>query len=214
VFGRNKIEKPKKTDGALLEINKIFDTFQGEALYSGFPATFIRLAKCNLQCKFCDTDFKNYQELKIDAIIQQINQKLVIITGGEPLRQNIIPLCQKLIKNNHIIQIETNGTLFLNLPPKVEVCCSPKISNGKYHDIRSDLLPKITFFKFLISEFQEGYNQVPDLGQKKHNIPVYLQAIDEYNEDKNQKNLKLTLKLAKENGCRLSLQTHKIWSIE
>lgn len=214
MFGKNKTEKPKITDGKILEINKIFDTFQGEGIYSGFPATFIRLAKCNLQCSFCDTEFEKYQELKIDNIVSKIHHKLVIITGGEPLRQNITPLCQKLIAKNHLVQIESNGTLFLDLPKEVKICCSPKISNSKYHQIRLDLLQKITFFKILISKFQDGYDKIPDLGQEKYNIPVYLQPIDEYNSQKNQENKKLTLQLASQNNCRLSLQTHKIWNIE
>jgi organic radical activating enzyme len=214
MFGKNKIEKPEINDGKILEINNIFDTFQGEALYSGFPATFIRLAKCNLQCRFCDTEFEDFQKLTIEKIISKINHPLVIITGGEPLRQNIIPLCQKLIKNNHIIQIETNGTLFLDLPKEVQICCSPKISNGKYHPIRPDLLPKITFFKFLISKFQNGYNNIPNLGHEKYNMPIYLQPIDEYDQEKNKENHKLTLKLAQKHNYRLSLQTHKIWNIE
>ena len=29
MFGKNKIEKPKITDGKILEINEIFDSFQG-----------------------------------------------------------------------------------------------------------------------------------------------------------------------------------------
>jgi organic radical activating enzyme len=214
MFGQNKIKKPKITDGNILEINEIFDTFQGEALYSGIPATFIRLAKCNLQCKFCDTEFEQYQELQISDIIAKINHKLVIITGGEPLRQNIIPLCTKLIAKKHLIQIESNGTLYLDLPKEVEICCSPKITNGKYHQIRIDLLPKITFFKFLISKFQNGYDQIPNLGQEKYSIPVYLQPIDEYDSQKNKENKELTLKLAQKNNCRLSLQTHKIWNID
>ena len=213
MFGKNKIEKPKITDGKILEINEIFDSFQGEALYSGFPATFIRLAKCNLKCNFCDTEFEDYQTLDVNDITKKVKNKLVIITGGEPMRQNIIPLCQKLLEKNHLVQIETNGTLFLDLPDDVEICCSPKISNGKYHDIRPDLLPKITFFKFLISNFQNDYNQIPNLGIEKYNIPIYLQPIDEYDKKKNQENRKLALKLAKKHGLRLSLQTHKIWNI-
>lgn len=214
MFGKNKIEKPEINDGKILEINNIFDTFQGEALYSGIPATFIRLAKCNLQCRFCDTEFEDFHKLTIEKIISKINHKLVIITGGEPLRQNITPLCQKLIKKNHVIQIETNGTLFLDLPKEVQICCSPKISNGKYHKIRPDLFPKVTFFKFLISKFQNGYDNIPSLGQEKYNIPIYLQPIDEYDQKKNKENHKLALKLAQKYNYRLSLQTHKIWNIE
>lgn len=213
MFGKNKIAKINRDNGQILEIHNIFDTFQGEALYSGYPATFIRLSGCNLQCNFCDTNFEDINHMSIAEIIAKIKHKLVVITGGEPLRQNITPLCQKLLAKNHLVQIETNGTIFLDLPSEVEICCSPKISNGKYHQIRPDLISKITFFKFLISKYQIGYDHIPNFA-KNNNIPIYLQAMDEYNAEKNTQNKELTLKLAKKNNCRLSLQTHKIWSID
>ena len=64
----------------------------------------------------------------------------------------------------------------------VEIVCSPKITNLKYHNIRQDLLPKITAFKYIISANLLGYNEVPDLGQSLYNIPVFVQAMDEYDE--------------------------------
>ena len=39
----------------MLKINEIFDTIQGEAYFTGTPATFIRLQGCPVGCAWCDT---------------------------------------------------------------------------------------------------------------------------------------------------------------
>lgn len=224
MFGNNPILPPQQTDGKKLDVQKIFMTFQGEGIFTGFPSIFIRLGGCNLACKFCDTEFDSYKTLSLQKILDKTKKlaeknsarthNLVVITGGEPLRQNIIPLCKELLKENFQVQIETNGTLFQNLPEKVDIICSPKNPTGKYYQIRADLLPRISAFKFIISATNKNYNCVPEVGQKQYNTPIYLQPMDEYDERKNKKNNQLTLKLAKENGCRLSLQTHKFWGID
>jgi organic radical activating enzyme len=54
---------------------------------------------------------------------------------------------------------------------------------------------------------------VPELGQSEFNIPVYLQPIDEYDQNKNLKNLQKTQDLCQENGYFISLQIHKILNI-
>ncbi len=223
-FGNNPILPPKITNGQFLDVQEIFATFQGEGIFTGFPAVFIRLGGCNLACKFCDTEFDSYQNLALEKVILEIgklsknNQKrthnLVVITGGEPLRQNIIPLCEELLKDGFVVQIETNGTLFQELPAQVNIVCSPKNNTNGYHPIRPDLLPKISAFKFLISSGSQNYNFVPQVGQGQYKTPCYLQPIDEYDEIKNQENRDLTLTLAKENGYRVSLQTHKFWGID
>jgi len=224
-FGNNHILPPKKSDGLLLDVQDIFKTFQGEGIRTGFPAVFIRLGGCNLACPFCDTEFDSYQNLALEEVILEVTKlsegddgikthDLVVITGGEPLRQNIIPLCEILLKNSFKVQIETNGTLFQKLPKKVEIVCSPKNNFNGYHPIRPDLLSRISAFKFLISAHNTNYSFVPELGQNQYGTPVYLQPIDEYDEAKNQANRQLTLKLATKFGYRLSLQTHKFWGID
>ena len=77
-----------------MKVNEIFDSFQGEGVYTGVPATFLRLSGCNLNCEFCDTDFDDYKEISVElvkeAILQHMknhNTKLLVITGGEPLLQ-------------------------------------------------------------------------------------------------------------------------------
>ncbi len=221
MFGKNKILKPVKGDGSKLEVQKIFATFQGEGIYTGFPSIFIRLGGCNLACNFCDTQFDNFKQLELNNILEKVDNlnsqtpaQLIVITGGEPFRQPITKLCKELIKKGFLVQIETNGTLFQELPKEVQIICSPKITNNSYHQIRPDLLPRISAFKFIISATNSKYDHIPQIGQNQYLTPVYLQPMDEYDKKKNEENQKLTLKLAKENGTRISLQTHKIWKID
>lgn len=224
MLGKNVILPPKKSDGNNLDINSIFATFQGEGIYTGFPAIFIRLSGCNLACKFCDTEFDNYKTMTVDKIIEQVKKldstkksnsdNIVVITGGEPMRQNIKVLCKELINNHFIVQIETNGSIFQDLPEQVQIVCSPKTNNGINYQLNKDILPRISAFKFLISSSNKNYQTIPELGQTKFKIPTYLQPIDDYNKKQNEANQKLTLELAKKHGYRISLQTHKFWGIE
>lgn len=87
---------------------------EGEGVRVGEPTFFIRLAGCNLRCLFCDTEFDSFEEMTVDEIVDGIRPRdiaWVCITGGEPLRQNILPLCQALLENYHRVHIETNGTI-------------------------------------------------------------------------------------------------------
>jgi organic radical activating enzyme len=178
-----------------------------------------------LACDFCDTEFETYQNFSLQKILdevqklsknseQKIVRNLVVITGGEPMRQPIESLCEELIKLNFLVQIETNGTIFRDLPPQIKIICSPKITNKKYHQIRPDLLARLNALKFIISKTKENYQQVAEVGQAKLQIPIYVQPMDEYDEVKNQDNLRHALELSQKYGYRLSLQIHKILQIK
>jgi organic radical activating enzyme len=221
MFGKNKILKAEAHDGTYLNIREIFSTLQGEGPYTGYPSVFIRLGGCNLACDFCDTEFETYQNFSLEKIIaetlrlaknqqQKIVRNLVVITGGEPMRQPIEKLCKELVKLNFLVQIETNGTIFRQLPKEVKIICSPKISNKKYHQIRLDLLLRINAFKFIISKTKKNYQEVAEIGQSKLQIQVYVQPMDEYDAAKNQANLEHTISLCSKYGYFLSLQIHKI----
>jgi 7-carboxy-7-deazaguanine synthase len=112
------IEKLDYNEQGILEVHSIFHTIQGEGPFAGKPAIFIRLAGCNLQCPGCDTEYTaNRKVLTIEDILNVMhtfdasNTYLVVITGGEPMRQNITPLVRLLLRNGLSVQIETNGTL-------------------------------------------------------------------------------------------------------
>jgi len=102
-----------------LAISEIFYSFQGESSYIGMPTVFIRTFACNLNCSICDTKYslkgehKNLKVSEILKIVNKIRTPYICITGGEPLLQKpfIIKLCDKLLKLNKIISIETNGSI-------------------------------------------------------------------------------------------------------
>lgn len=225
MFGKNKILRPENHAGLALDVTEIFSTLQGEGPYAGHPSVFIRLGGCNLSCNFCDTEFDNFQNRALSAILLEVKKQsknkeekrvrnLVVITGGEPLRQPIEMLCEELIKSGFLVQIETNGTIFRNLPKEVKIVCSPKTSNKKYFPIRPDLAKRISAFKFIISANDQSYMQISELAKLNPEIPIYLQPMDEYNQAKNQANLQLTSELCQKYGYLLSLQIHKILKIK
>lgn len=113
-------ERPTKGDGRQLDVHSIFYTIQGEGPYSGHRAVFLRLAGCNLQCPGCDTEYTQGREtrnaLPVSDEVTRLAKNngadrcLVVITGGEPLRQPIGYIVRGLLAKGHPVQIESNGT--------------------------------------------------------------------------------------------------------
>lgn len=219
MFGHNPIRPPEKGDGSILQVVEIFPTLQGEGPFVGHPAVFIRLGGCNLACDFCDTEFENFKPMALDDILAEINEKsagirdLVVITGGEPFRQEIRPLCEALIARGLRVQIETNGTLWREIPPEVHVICSPKVTAGRYHPLRADVLAHADALKFIVSAEEGPYHQVGEVGQSTYPLPIYVQPMDVGDSARNSANTAYALALAQIHGYRLSLQTHKMLGI-
>lgn len=94
-------------------VNEIFHSLQGEGFHQGRKASFLRLAKCNLACTFCDTDYHSGLETDIPGIINRLDAydcKSVIVTGGEPTIYPLTPLLEALKENGYWVAIESNGT--------------------------------------------------------------------------------------------------------
>jgi 7-carboxy-7-deazaguanine synthase len=220
LLGQNQVRSVIIDSGDDLYVQEIFLTIQGEGPFVGHGAIFVRLGGCNLACKFCDTEFESFEKLSRQQIISKINDfksdlatDLVVITGGEPLRQSIAPLCVDLLSAGFRIQIETNGTIFRALPDQVSIVCSPKSTKQGYHKLRPDLLARIHGLKFLIAKNMPQYALIPDVGQDGYNIPIYLQPMDQQDGQLNMENVKYTIYLAQKFGAILSLQTHKLIGI-
>lgn len=113
---------------SLLKINEIFYSLQGEGVFTGTPAVFIRFSGCNRACPFCDTDFARFTEMSIEEILAEVQKypaKHVVLTGGEPTLQRYQDVCTALKNLGYFIQIETNGSNAVS--PLVDwVTCSPK----------------------------------------------------------------------------------------
>lgn len=99
-------------------INEIFLSLQGEGINAGRAAVFVRFSGCNLKCPFCDTDFKKYDSLETDEIVERIYEacdenplpKLCVFTGGEPTLQLDDALVDAIHGLGMEVAMETNGT--------------------------------------------------------------------------------------------------------
>jgi organic radical activating enzyme len=86
MFGKNEIVGQRYFKDAAkdqLYVTSMFMTLQGEGPFRGEPAFFIRLAKCNLACSFCDTYFDSGDWLDRDQIDARINQTVSDFYAGD-----------------------------------------------------------------------------------------------------------------------------------
>jgi organic radical activating enzyme len=222
-----------RPDG-FLELHHMFPTIQGEGPFAGTPAIFVRLHGCNLQCPFCDTDYTSQNQLLgANEILRRLIHLdhslagpigLVVITGGEPFRQNIVPLVQWLLATDYRVQVETNGTGFLHDFPfdRATVVCSPKTGR-----INVDIAKHAHAFKYVV---QAGYIDPADglpistLGQlTQHSVArppvgsraeIYVQPLDEQDAVKNRANTDAAVESCMRYGYRLCIQTHKLVNLE
>jgi len=115
-----------------LQLAEIFYSVQGEGTWAGTPAVFVRLAGCNLACDFCDTDYALKFVASVEDVVARVRAEggdcpMVILTGGEPLAQAGTPaLIDALRAAGRRVHIESNGTIFTDLPDDVWLCVSPK----------------------------------------------------------------------------------------
>ena len=222
MFGNNLKLKSEQGDGSVLKVTAIFKTLQGEGPYTGMPSVFIRLSGCNLACTFCDTDFDEYIIYKLEDLVAEVIaqettsglKRLIVITGGEPLRQPIGPLCQQLIDHGFKVQLESNGLLYRNIPREVEIVCSPKNQGTGYKSIRPDILKHTIAIKFVISKNNLLYSDIAEVGQSEFGIPVYVQPMDEYDPVLNLQNQRKAITISERTNSIFSLQLHKILNIE
>ena len=110
------------------KILEIFQSIQGEGLYTGVRQVFVRFFECHMHCVWCDTPDsigdgrREYKKYSLEKLFQEIqplmtNCHSVSLTGGEPLLQadfikEFIPLLKpKGLK----IYLETSGVLYKEL---------------------------------------------------------------------------------------------------
>jgi 7-carboxy-7-deazaguanine synthase len=98
-----------------IRIHEIYESIQGESTFAGLPCTFVRLSRCNLRCRWCDTPqaFEGGTQLPRAEVLEQalsFGTPLVELTGGEPLLQpGAIPLLEELCDAGRTVLLETSG---------------------------------------------------------------------------------------------------------
>ena len=236
MHGKNPIRKQELSRDGSLWIQEMFATVQGEGKYAGCPAIFVRLAGCNLNCRFCDTEFEsafdsenNY--LNVREILDTLHEHSrtidrVVITGGEPFRQNIIPLCDALLEAGYNIEVETAGTLWIEgfemimCSPRVHLTVSPKTGKVNEHIQRF-----ADAWKYIVIDGQLAEDGLPNrlpCTNKEGKVfrptnlgEVYVQPCDAGDDVfATADNTSAALRSAMEHGYRLSIQVHKMIGVD
>lgn len=224
-------------DGASLDLHSMFFTVQGEGPFAGHRAIFVRLAGCNLQCPGCDTEYTEGREAWLTRhIVLAVSQLavdnnapccLVVITGGEPLRQPIGQLVIALRELGHPVQIESNGVLspdpllapFLETANGQDLCLvvSPKTSR-----INTLTAACANVFKYVLDADEVAEDGLPirALGHpastgvarppRDFAGRIYVNPYDSGDPVLNQRNLEAAAASAKAHGYVLGVQLHKL----
>lgn len=190
-----------------LNVNEIFYSLQGEGGRAGQASIFIRLAKCNLACSFCDTDFERGVKMSLEEVFKEIekyNCKWIIWTGGEPALQLNDKIVAFFKERGYLQAIETNGTK--RIPSGIDyITCSPK----QNFEIVRELIPEVDELRFPI---QKG-DPLPDISILPKTNRYLLSPIFD-NDKVIQENVDYCISLIKDNPVwALSLQTHKLIGI-
>ena len=127
----------------MYDLVEIFESLQGEGRNSGKRCVFVRFARCNLKCEWCDTAVEKCFSLDRAALLDEIAQyraRNVILTGGEPTLQREMPeLIAELRRRGYWIAVETNGTNelewlkfvdYVSVSPKAEYPGSLKLTQA------------------------------------------------------------------------------------
>ena len=245
-----------------LLVTKIFYTIQGEGPFAGYPSVFIRLAGCNrgdkstMGCEFCDTDFRFDQGQRMTfshiegQMLSELNlicqsgadhPPLFVITGGEPMMQdNVVGLIEYLGKHGwEHSQIESNGDRlasgFLENRYCItsELVVSPKVTRGRYHALKPDVLHRANALKYVISSDPASPYHFPgDFSGLKEPEQIFISPMTVYrraviagevvnawdlgliDHPATMRNYQWAAKLAMQQGYRLSMQQHLFFSVE
>ncbi|MCP2519413.1 7-carboxy-7-deazaguanine synthase QueE [Candidatus Aminicenantes bacterium AC-335-B20] len=203
-----------------MKISEIFWSVQGEGLRIGEPTIFIRLTGCNLQCEFCDTKYawEGGIEVKVETILNTVrnlkekhNTEWICLTGGEPLIQDIRTLVHQLKSENFKIQIETNGTRYIDIPVDW-YSLSPKPEEYFYQPKYKGIAKEV---KLIVIRNLKSENIIRIRKEFPKKIPLFLQPCS------NQSwSYALARKLLQEciekgfSNIRLGLQLHRIYKIK
>ncbi len=148
-----------------MQVSEIFFSIQGESTYVGMPCAFIRLAGCNLECGWCDTDYaksvEGASDMSIDEIlveVKKLNTKLVEVTGGEPMVQaDTVELTALLLDEGYEVLMETNGSVDMSplddrVVKVIDIKCPMSGHDGSFRMDNLGLINERDEVKFVIGD--------------------------------------------------------------
>lgn len=162
-----------------LVVSEVFGpTFQGEGPTLGRRAAFVRLGRCNLDCRWCDTPY-TWDWARFDPAVELARRPVddvvaavaamgvdrVVVTGGEPLLQQraLVPLLEAAGARGWAVEVETNGTR----APEPAVAAlverftvSPKLSGSGVDPDRAVVPDALAAFAALAAEGRAAFKFV------------------------------------------------------
>ncbi len=205
-----------------MQIIEHYLSIQGEGLHPGQLTYFVRFARCNLSCTWCDSTYTFGKGSEIDfetvrSAIEQSRSRYVCLTGGEPLLH--VPDCIRLIQafpQTHF-DVETGGSLDI-APVQFEnssIVMDWKLEHsGMGRKMKEEnlplLRPELDLLKCVTDMSEEETQEILQIVQKteKMKFPVSIQPV--YGTDP-QKLAEWVIAL-KNPRLQVNLQIHKlIW---
>jgi len=148
-----------------MRIIEVFHSVQGEGPLTGVRTSFVRTARCNLRCAWCDTvySFGPGVERSIPSLVREVARhrtKNVCLTGGEPLLQSeSVSLVRAFSRRGWTTVIETGGSLdvrpYLGIPGvilSVDVKCPSSRMEQRNRWSNLPLLRPRDVLKFVIGD--------------------------------------------------------------
>ncbi|MEV3809364.1 7-carboxy-7-deazaguanine synthase QueE [Aeromonas dhakensis] len=219
-------------------INEIFQTIQGEGVFTGLPAIFVRLQGCPVGCPWCDTrhtwvvdparevgvqavlDCSNESDgwskmstAQILASFQQLGYQAhhVVITGGEPCLYDLQDLSTALIAAGYQVQIETSGTSEIQTHERTWVTVSPKINMKGGLPVLVSALERANEIKHPVATERhvEELDALLATARLRDDVVIALQPISQ-----KPRATQLAMATCIARNWRLSIQTHKYLDID
>ena len=221
----------------MYKINEVFETIQGEGVFTGVPAIFVRLQVCPVGCSWCDTkqtwtaepedlvsverimvkteDSPLWTQLDANGVVnllidQGYTAKHVVITGGEPCIYDLRPLTVALEAAGFNCQIETSGTSDILTSDQTWVTVSPKINMKAKLPVLTSALARANEIKHPVGTSKD-IDQLEALlatATLRNDVTIALQPISQKT-----RATELCISTCIARNWRLSIQTHKYLAI-
>ncbi|MDC9596769.1 7-carboxy-7-deazaguanine synthase QueE [Xenorhabdus anantnagensis] len=218
-------------------INEIFQTLQGEGVFTGVPSVFIRLQGCPVGCSWCDT--KHTWEKEADkqqpmenillksqdsdlwgvATARQLlniftrqgySAKHIVITGGEPCLYDLRPLTETLESEGYQCQIETSGTHTIQCTDKTWVTISPKVKMRGGYQVLPEAMKRADEIKHPVGR-QRDIEALDELLTMLDGNSIPVIALQPISQKEDATRLCIETCIAR--NWRFSMQTHKYLNI-
>lgn len=196
-----------------LNVTEIFHSLQGEGARSGSVNIFIRLQGCKTKdaCYAlgvrCDTEFESgktmsVQEIEDWILVNNIQTKSIIWTGGEPAQQLTVEIVQYFQSKGFYQAIETSG--LFPVPDNLDyIAVSPKVAEH---------IVKKNFQK--VNELRYVRHAGQSIPQPSVTADYYFLSPHSDGAQINLENVKHCIELIKQHPkWRLSVQQHKLWKV-